>query len=94
MPSREVEFPVKEQSDDRQFPDREVKIKIKSEGSVVCIAPEGYNDCNSLPGHGSVAMFELWEGHLRLIVWSDINQEDPTHIIDLEEAKEEKRKEQ
>lgn len=54
---------------------------------------EGYGSCNMLPGHGSPLWIELYEGKLRLVVFADINQEDPTHIIDLEDARELARKE-
>ncbi len=46
-------------------------------------------DCNST---GSVELFidvciEIYDGQLRVIVWSDIDQEDPTHSINLEGAR-------
>ena len=34
-------------------------------------------------GHGTPVFIELYKGELRVIVWADINQEDPTHIIPL-----------
>jgi hypothetical protein len=38
-------------------------------------------------------LLESVNGHLRVIIWADINAEDPTHIIDLEGARETARKE-
>lgn len=38
-----------------------------------------------------IIMIEQSEGKLRLIVWGDINEEDPTHIINLNGARESRR---
>jgi hypothetical protein len=40
---------------------------------------------------GTVAIVELYEGDMRIIVWADINHEDPTHTISLQGAREELR---
>jgi hypothetical protein len=40
-----------------------------------------------MDGHGWPIGVEIWQGRLRLIVFDDINREDP-QIIDLEKAKE------
>lgn len=42
--------------------------------------------------HGYPVMFEIYNNVPRLIVWADINQEDPTHIIDLSGSKTYQRK--
>ena len=73
-------------------PVKQVKAKITDEGDCICISAEGYSDGCSVKD-GQIAMLEVWEGELRLVVWSDINQEDPTHIISLEGAKIENREE-
>lgn len=49
---------------------------------------EGYGDHNSPDGQGIPVLFEVYEGELRLLVWADINREDPTHIISLDGARE------
>jgi len=36
-------------------------------------------------------MVEFFNGEMRVIVWDDINVEDPTHIISLEGAREDVR---
>ena len=41
---------------------------------------------------GSPIFLEVFEGRLVLRVWADINKEDPTHVIDLAEAREDARK--
>ena len=38
-------------------------------------------------------LLELYDGDLRVIVWADPEQEDPTHIIPIEPMSEEFRKE-
>ena len=41
--------------------------------------------------NGAVAYVEFYEGKYWLRVWADINQEDPTHSIDLSAAHENNR---
>ena len=57
------------------------------------IALEGFGECTASDGKGTPIMLELLDGRPRLLVWSDINQEDPTHVIDLSGASEDRRKE-
>ena len=52
---------------------------------------EGYGECAAADGYGRPVIIELYEGKLRLLVWSDINREDPTHIIELNGAQEARR---
>lgn len=52
------------------------------------IGLSGYGDLCSTPGSGLPIALDMCDGNLQLFVWSDINQEDPTHIIDLEGARE------
>ena len=56
-----------------------------------CIRPHGYGDKTSADGHGYPVIMEYYNGKLRLLVWADINKEDPTHVIDLEGARESNR---
>lgn len=70
----------------------EVKTKVECSNQSIYIMPDGYGDCSSNNGHGCPIMLEVWEGELRVVVWSDINDEDPTHIISLEGARESLRK--
>lgn len=68
-----------------------VAIRIDCRETGINICPTGYGDSNSEPGHGAPIYLELYEGELRLLVWSDINSEEPTHVISLEGAKENRR---
>ena len=55
------------------------------------IQPEGY-DCKT--GGDAPIYLEPYNGEMKAYVWSDINQEEPTHFISLEGAKKEKLKEE
>jgi hypothetical protein len=63
-------------------------VRVVANESSISIFPQGYGDLGSTEGHGCPVFLELNEGRLRLIVFADIKQEDPTHIIDLEGARE------
>ena len=58
-------------------------ISVGSEGEFV-LSAEGYGDYHSLPGHGSPLVIENAAGYLQLLVWADINDEEPSHIIPLD----------
>ena len=66
-----------------------IKVKVSCINGFLLIKPEGYEDLHG----GEPITIELYEGSLRVIIWSDINEEDPTHIINIDKAKVEKRKE-
>ena len=66
------------------------KVIIELTQTAICIRPEGYGDCGSADGYGCPILLERHKGRLRLIVWSDINQQEP-QIIDLEGAREDQR---
>ena len=66
------------------------KTDIKLSGH--CIQIDRYGDHNSKDRKGIIASFIVDDDErLKLYVWSDISQEDPTHIIDLENARESNR---
>jgi len=65
--------------------DAKVDIKLEDVNNSLWISAKGYEDHGGTP---SLITMEIWEGRLRLLVWADKNEEDPTHIIDLEGAKE------
>lgn len=51
------------------------------------IGANGYTDHCSNDNEGFFCGVEKSEGVLRLVVWADINDESPTHIIELDKAK-------
>lgn len=68
-----------------------VQVLIDCRESGINIRPKQYGDFDSEAGFGAPIYLELYEGELRLIVWSDINQQEPTHVISLEGAREARR---
>ena len=76
---------LKDSSDNASAP---VQVLIDCRESGINIRPKLYGDFDSHDGIGAPIYLELYEGELRLIVWSDINQQQPTHVISLEGARE------
>ena len=72
---------------------REQKVcgAATAQGGALLIHLDSYGDFCSADGQGTVAVVELADGCPRVLVWADINQEDPTHTISLENAREDKR---
>ena len=71
--------------------DKKQYVKVDFFDDHICICPEGYGDKTSKDGHGAPIMIEIHEGKVKVILWSDINQEDPTHNVDMSGAMETKR---
>lgn len=59
---------------------------VVDQARSLLVIPDGYG-VHTHDGAQPVATVEVWEKSLRLIVWADINQEDPTHVINLEGAR-------
>jgi len=76
---------IKEQCPDA--PLLEIKVNILSEGGQIWIQPKGYGEKCAMDGEGFPIGIEIWQNRLRLLIFDDINREDP-QIIDLEKAKE------
>lgn len=66
-----------------------ITVTIEKDGLALCILPEGMN-VYGVPAYNpsSPILLERHQGTVRLLVWADINQEEPTHVIDLSGAKE------
>jgi hypothetical protein len=71
---------------------REMPVQMLLENGCLFLRPKGTGDLYSPDGEGFPIMLEYYDNSIRLVVWSDINQEDPTHIIPLENALESNRK--
>ena len=75
------------------------KVGVTEDNNLVSVEFENYNNCGTCDsaefgeGQRTIVGFEVWEGELRCLIWADINQEDPTHIINLDGAKVTNRKE-
>lgn len=72
--------------------DAKLPVRIVASPHGVSIYAEGHSDFGSAEGHGTPVFLELHQGRLRLLVWADINREDPTHDIDLSGAREDRRR--
>jgi hypothetical protein len=68
----------------------DVEIEIDDQ---IWIKPKGYGDFCSEDGYGVPICIERAEGRLRVILWPDINEEDPM-VIGMEGALETMRKEE
>lgn len=66
-------------------------IRLGVSPNGVSFYPDGYGHCGTAAGHGTPVFVELYKGELRVIVWADINREDPTHVISLTGAREDHR---
>lgn len=71
-------------------PHQEKTISVRMDGIGISIHPEGCgtNECEDC----APIYLEYYNGRFRLIVWDDINSEEPTHKIDLTSALESERK--
>jgi hypothetical protein len=69
-----------------------IKVKISLDNQGIYICPEGHGEAAAEDGFGFPILIEKHEDEVRIIVWSDINDGDPTHIIDMKDAQESKRK--
>ena len=73
--------------------DTKIPVAVSADQNFIQFEAEGFNACGAADdqpiggGTRSIVTFEIWEGRLRCLVWADINQEAPTHTIDLEGAK-------
>ncbi len=66
-----------------------VTVTIERDNLALCILPEGMNVWGVPADNPSgPILLERHRGTVRLLVWADINQEEPTHVIDLSGAKE------
>lgn len=65
-----------------------VPCDVEIGSGAILIRPEGFGDCSSQDGHGWPIVVEYYQGSVRVHVWSDINNCDPTHSIVLDGAKE------
>lgn len=74
------------------FDPKGVKVFVDADSRWMWIRPEGYGEATAQDGHGFPIGLEYYNGRLRLLVYSDINEQDP-QIIDMEDARESNRKE-
>jgi len=73
-----------------ELPCKKLSVNIMAESGKIWVQPLGYGDKTSADGHGWPIGLEIWQGRLRLVVFDDINTEDP-QIIDMEKTREDSR---
>lgn len=81
----QFQITLKEQSPN--FESKTILLRLLAENGQLWIQPQGYGEKCTEDGEGFPVGMEIWEGRLRLVVFDNINSEDP-RIIDLENAKE------
>jgi hypothetical protein len=69
-----------------------LKFDIEASGLGIYIMPEGFGDACTIQA-GCPVKIEMQGDVPYVIIWGDINSEDPTHQISLAGAKEELREE-
>lgn len=69
----------------------QLPVRVVANRGTITLMPKGYGTANEPDGHGSPIYIELYEGRLRVLAWADITQEDPTHILGMEGARESRR---
>ena len=83
-----VECFISEQCSD--VPCKKLPVSLMAESGKLWVQPLGYGDKTSADGYGWPIGLEIWQDRLRLIIFDDINTEEPK-IIDLEKAREDSR---
>ncbi len=79
---------IQEQSPDH--PKKSAKVEVLNNSSTLWIRVEGYGDKVSQDGSGAIIGVELWEGQLRVLAYSDINDED-CQTLNMEKSNENNR---
>lgn len=66
--------------------DVELPVHITAMSHGIIVTADGHGDLASPDGDGYPIFISHNNGKLLLYVWADINQEDPTHVIELDGA--------
>lgn len=69
------------------------EITVENEGEGLSIRVPGYGTSDMEPGAGPVVLLEMRYGVPFILVWGDIETEEPTHTICLKGAAESLRRE-
>lgn len=69
----------------------EQPVEIVATPLGISIYAKGYGDNWSVEGRGIPIWIDYRDGNLRVYVYGNINKEDPTHVISLAGAREERR---
>ena len=69
---------------------KKIKAAVGFDCGKICINIDGYGEKTAAKGFGQPVVIDFFDNKLKVIVWGDIAKEDPTNIIDLKGAKEDK----
>jgi hypothetical protein len=72
--------------------DRIIEVGVRCVPTGIEIIAEGYGENEGIPGQGAVVYLDWFDGKLKVHVYQDINNQEPT-TISLEGARESLRKE-
>jgi len=67
---------------------KSINLTIACNHRFLVIGADGYGEKTAEQGQGHPIIIEFYDGDIRLLVWSDIDSEEPTHIISLKGARE------
>ena len=70
-----------------------IRATIEVGDNTIMLDFDGYGDFSSSEGSGRAVLVENYQGGIRLIVFADINNQEPTNIIELQRALESIRQE-
>jgi len=89
-------IPIEQKLDlnDVHNPDGHLSFAIKANHHGIYIQPKGYGDNTSQIDVGCPVVIEYKNGEPFVVIYGDINSEEPTHNISLAGAKESLRKEE
>lgn len=76
---------------DVDAPKGDLKVLVRESAGVLTIDAAGHGNCTGPQGDSPIVGLQLSKGRLQILVFGDINSEEPTHTISLEGALESKR---
>ena len=68
--------------------EKELEADVYATERGITVKLDGYSDLSG----GETILIELCDGEARVVIWGSNEQEDPTHIISLEDANDKKPK--
>jgi hypothetical protein len=63
-----------------------VRATIEIGDNAIMLGFDGYGDFSSSEGSGRPILVENYQGEIRLIVFADINNQEPTNVVELRGA--------